>query len=500
MRLFILWLTAAALFAADDDWARWRGPNDDGMARGDAPLEWSDTRNIAWRIAIPGRGHSSPILWGDKLFLTTAVPTSEAPAAPAPAAGEGRRGAGGGAGSGQEHKFVVLALDRKTGKVLWERLATTATPHEGYHTRYGSFASNTPVTDGKYLYAHFGSRGLYCYDLDGKLVWQKQFEPMRMRLQFGEGAPTVIDENAVYLKFDQQQGSYMLALDKRTGKELWRVEREEESSWSPPLVVTHNGRKQVVVSATNRVQSYEPATGKLIWEAKGLGGNVIPAPVTARGIVYVMSGFRDPNLLAIRLGREGDLTGTDAIVWTNTRGNSYSASPVLHEDKLYFVTDNGTLSCLNAQTGQPYYQQQRLPKPYSFKSSPVGANGKLYLATEDGDVVVVKMGEKYEVLATNSLTDQSFIRYRWRQHVPARPEHTLLHPVANSTRMSRHVRVFSIAFGASNLMKARRTGADTSISRSLSGASLAPRTSLFRHFDFVYFFAIPWKSWARHYT
>jgi outer membrane protein assembly factor BamB len=164
-----------------------------------------------------------------------------------------------------------------------------------------------------------------------------------------------------------------------------------------------------VVAATNKVRSYEPATGKLIWECAGLGGNVIPAPVARGGMVWVMSGYRNPNLLAIRLGRQGDLTGTDAIVWTNTRGNSYTPSPVLHENRLYFVADNGTLSCLNALTGEPHYLQQRLPKPYSIKSSPVGANGKLYIPTEDGDVVVVRMGDKYEVLATNSLAGQMFI-------------------------------------------------------------------------------------------
>jgi outer membrane protein assembly factor BamB len=398
-------------FAADNDWFQWRGPNNDGMARSDVPTEWGDDKNIAWRVTIPGRGFSSPVIWGDKIFLTTAVPTDAAPpeaATPAPAPGQ-RRGPGGGAGAGREHKFVVLCLNRNNGKVLWERVAKVATPHEGYHHQYGSFASNTPVTDGQHVYAFFGSRGLYKYDLDGKLVWDKQFPPMRMRLGFGEGVAPVIDDNTIYLKFDQEEGSYMLALDKRTGKELWRVTRDEVSSWSPPLVLTHNGRKQVVVSATKKVHSYEPSTGKIIWEAAGLGSNVIPAPVTTAGIVYVMSGHREPNLLAIKLGREGDLTGTDAIAWTNNRGNSYTASPVLHDNKLYFITDSGMLSCFNALTGAPFYHMQRLPKPYNFKASPVGANGKLYLATEEGDVVVVKMGEKYEVLATNSLTDQSFI-------------------------------------------------------------------------------------------
>jgi len=404
----VLLLLGAALFAADGDWPRWRGPNDDGMARGDAPLEWSDSKNVAWRAPVPGRGHSSPVIWGDKIFLTTAVPTTAAAPADGPQAA-GARGPGGGAGTGIEHKFLVLCLNRHTGKVLWEAVAKVATPHEGYHRRYGSFASNSPVTDGKHLYAFFGSRGLYKYDLNGKLIWQKEFPPMRMRLQFGEGTPTVLDGETLYLKFDQEADSHLLALDKNTGKELWRVARDEQSSWSPALAIMHNGRKQIVVSATTKVRSYDPASGKLIWEAAGLGSNVIPAPVAAGGLVWVMSGHRQPIMLAIRLGREGDLTGTDAIAWTNDRGNSYSASPVLHDGKLYFISDSGMLSCLNALTGEPYYRQQRLPKSYNFKSSPVGANGKLYLATEDGDVVVVKMGETYEVLATNTMTNQVFI-------------------------------------------------------------------------------------------
>ena len=408
-----------ALHAADDDWPRWRGPNENGMARGDAPVEWGEGKNIAWRVPIPGRGQSSPVIWGDKIFITTAVPTkaATAPAAPAPTEPPQAPGPGGpprqdarcidcGAGAGREHKFIVLCLNRRTGKVIWERVAKVATPQEGYHVRYGSFASNSPVTDGKRVYAFFGSRGLYAYDLDGKLIWEKQFPPMRIDLQFGEGAAPGLGPNALYLKFDHEEGSYLVAIDKNTGKELWRVNRDEKSSWSQPLVVTNDGRTEVVVSATTKVRSYDAASGKVIWEAAGLGGGVIPNPVTAGGIVYVMSG---PNLLAIKLGRDGDLTGADAILWTNNRGNPLTPSPVLHDNKLYFVNDSGMLSCLDARTGAAYYKQQRLPKPYNFKASPVGANGKLYLATEDGDVVVVKMGDKYEALATNSLPDQMFI-------------------------------------------------------------------------------------------
>jgi outer membrane protein assembly factor BamB len=390
----------------DAHWPEWRGPFHSGVARTPAPTEWSGSKNLAWTVEIPGLGNSSPISWGDRIFLTTAVPTSRPEALRNTS---DMRGPGGGTGVGIEHRFVVMCLDRNTGKLLWERTAKVAKPHEGYHFRYGSFASNSPVTDGRHVYAFFGSRGLFCYDLDGKLIWQKDFAPMRMRLGFGEGVAPVLDGNRIILNFDQQENSFIVALDSRDGRELWRAARDEESSWAQPLIVEQGGRPQAIVSATNKVRSYDLATGKVIWECGGLGGNVIPAPVAAAGLVYAMSGFRNPNLLAIRLGREGDLTGTDGVAWTNVRGNSYTASPVLEDDKLYFVSDNGLLTCLNAKTGQPYYVQQRLPKPYSFKSSPVAAGGMLYLAAEDGDIVVVKMGPKYEVVATNKIADEMFI-------------------------------------------------------------------------------------------
>lgn len=393
-----------ALAGSPDDWARWRGPSETGVARGHAPLRWSDTENIVWKIPIPGRGFSSPVLWGDTIFVTTAVP-----AVPIEKTERPRGRPGGGFAGGIEHKFVVMAIDRRNGKVLWERVATTATPHEGYHHRYGSFASNSPVTDGKRVYAFFGSRGLYVYNLKGNLQWHKAFPPMRMRNAFGEGVAPVLHDGKLLLNFDQETGSYLLALDKDSGKELWKVDRDEVSSWSPPLVAEVNGRKQVIVSASKRVRAYDFKTGKLVWECAGLGTNVIPAPVVHNGTVIVMSGHREPNLLTIRLGRTGDLTGTDAIVWTNQRGNSYSASPVLVDGKIYFISDNGLLSCFDASTGKPYYHLQRLPRAYSFKASPVAAGGKLYLATEDGDVVVVKLGETFEVLATNTLADQMFI-------------------------------------------------------------------------------------------
>jgi outer membrane protein assembly factor BamB len=402
--------------ASNADWPRWRGPLETGMARGDAPTTWSDSKNIKWKVPIPGRGHSSPVLWGDQIFVTTAVPIGtepegERPARPQPGAESGRRrGAGGGAGPLVDHKFELISLDRRTGKVLWQKTARVAKPHEGYHRMYGSFASNSPVTDGKHVFAYFGSRGIFCYDLKGRLIWEKDFGvQMKMRLEFGEGTAPVLYENALILNMDHEGEDLMVVLDKNTGKELWRASRDEPSNWAAPLVVEFQGRKQIVVSATRKVRSYDFKTGEVIWECAGLGTNTIPAPVRQGDMIYVMSGHREPNLLAIKLGRKGDLTGTDAVVWTNNRGNAYTASPVLHDNQLYFVTDSGMVSCLDATSGKPYYSQVRLPKAANIKSSPVGANGKLYISTEDGDVVVLKMGEAFEVLATNTLEGQFFI-------------------------------------------------------------------------------------------
>jgi outer membrane protein assembly factor BamB len=393
-------------------WSYWRGPDADGMAVGDAPLHWSDSQNIKWKAEIPGRGHSSPVIWGDRIFLTTAIKTGAAstPEQPAAKPTPGGRMPLVTPGPQVEHKFVVICLDRKTGKTVWQQTAITAVPHEGYHSQYGSFASNSPVTDGKNIYAFFGSRGMYVYDMNGKLAWQKDFGvQMKMRMAFGEGMGPVISGDRLILVFDYEGDSFMVVLDKNTGKEIWRVNQDEKSTWAAPLVYEFGGRKEILVAGTNKVRSYDFETGKVIWECAGLGANVIPHPVRQDDLVFVMSGYMNPNLMAIRLGREGNLTGTDAIVWSQTKGNSYTPSPVIHDNKLYVLTDSGMVSCYNAKTGVPYYHQQRLPKTYSFKASPVGANGKLYLASESEDVIVLKMGENFEVLATNTLADQMFI-------------------------------------------------------------------------------------------
>ena len=416
----------------EQNWARWRGPYDTGMAASAARTHWSATENVKWKIDVPGKGLSSPVIWGDKIFLTTAVPTEpvteaqpmrrpfrKRPSGERPSTDKrpprkraGKKGGGMriGKASGVEHRLEVWCINKNTGETLWSKVAKTARPHEGYHPRYGSFASNSPVTDGKRVYAYFGSRGIFAYDLDGNLIWEKDLGvEMEKILQFGEGTAPVLHGDTLVLKLDHQGDSVIIALDKKSGKELWRRDRDEMSSWSAPLVVEHDGRKQAVVSGTTKTRSYDLKTGEVIWELAGLGRNVIPNPVKQNDIVLVMSGYRDPNLQAIRLGGRGDIANSERILWTNQRANSYTSSPVLYKNKFYFATDNGFFSCLNATNGMPFYHQERLPGSPTLKSSPVGAGGHIYLATENGTVIVFKMGEKFETVAVNEMGDHSFI-------------------------------------------------------------------------------------------
>jgi outer membrane protein assembly factor BamB len=380
--------TASAQSRSVESWPHWRGPAHNGVATATVPLTWTDTQNVTWKVPIPGRGFSTPVIWGDRIFLTTAIA----------------------AGAQNEHRLEVMALNRQTGAVVWQRTAATVTPHEGYHRLYGSYASHAPATDGQRLYAFFGSRGLFVYDLDGKLLWQK--DPgikMIMRLGFGEGTGAVVHDGRVYLQYDHQEPGAVVALNAADGKELWRAPRSENSSWSTPLVVRHEGRNQLVVTADTKVKAYDVDNGKVIWEVAGLGMNPIPQPLQFGNTVLVMSGYRDPRLMAIKLGRTGDLTGSDAVAWESTRGTSYTGTPALHDGRLYVFSDNGLLSVFDAATGKPHYLQARLPNAYSVKASPLVVSDRVYLATEEGDVVVVKTGNQLEVLATNSMTDQSFI-------------------------------------------------------------------------------------------
>jgi outer membrane protein assembly factor BamB len=304
----------------------------------------------------------------------------------------------------------LICLDRGTGKILWRRTAVKTAPHQGYRPGEGTFANESPVTDGRHVIAYFGSRGVFCYDMDGGLVWKKDLKvKFDIYHEYGEGTSPVLDGNTLLIKADHEGESFLLALNKNTGEQLWRVTRDERTSHSVPLVVTWEGRKQIVTTATNRIRSYDFETGAVIWECGGLGMNAIPAPVHANGVIYAMTGYQEPKLLAIRLGGKGDITGSDRVLWSTTRDNAYVPSPLLIDNRLYVVRDGGFLTSYNAATGAPVFRSVRLPVGHTFKSSPVGANGKLYLASEQDEVFVLKLGNKPDVLAVNTLKDQVFV-------------------------------------------------------------------------------------------
>jgi len=385
-------------------WPQWRGPEATGVAPlANPPLQWSEGKNIRWKIEISGKGNSSPIVWGDRIYLTTAIATDKAVAPATPESGDPRRR---GIAPTNVQKFVLLALSRRDGKIIWQQTAIEALPHEGTHSD-GTWVSNSPITDGEHIFADFGSRGIYCYNMSGKLQWKKDLGDMTTRNGFGEGSSPALHGNTLVVNWDNENGSFIVALDKRNGKELWRVNREEPTTWATPLVVLHEGKPQVIVNATNRVRSYDLATGKLIWENAGTTANAIPSPVAAEGMVYVTAGFRGSALYAIRLAEaKGDLSNSAAVVWKHDQDTPYVPSPLLYDGKLYFLKVNtGILSCFNAKTGEPHYSRQRLESIANIYASPVGAAERVYLVGRDGTTMVIKNSASFELLATNKLDD-----------------------------------------------------------------------------------------------
>jgi outer membrane protein assembly factor BamB len=407
-----------------NNWPQWRGPLANGVApQADPPLEWSETKNVKWKVKLPGQGTSTPIVWGDRVFILTAIApekkTEAKPAEPtanavagAPGGGGGRRGGGGGFGRGEKpteiHEFAVLCLDRKSGKILWQKTPKQEVPHEGHHQDHG-FASASPVTDGEVVLAYFGSRGLHCYDMDGNLKWSKDFGDMITRAGFGEGASPALHGDIVVVNWDDEtENDFIIALDKRTGKELWKNARSEPTGWSTPLIIEHGGKAQVIVSATGKIRSYDLTSGKELWSCGGLGSNPIPTPVVGGDTVYVMSGHREPKLLAITLGGTGDLTGTDAVKWSYNKGTPYVPSPVLIGDSLYFISGNtGKLSCFDAKTGQPRFEVEQIEGIFGTYASLVTAKDRLYVLGREGKCAVLKPGPKVEILASNKLDDRT---------------------------------------------------------------------------------------------
>jgi outer membrane protein assembly factor BamB len=386
----------------DAHWPQWRGPMSTGAApAADPPTRWSEDENVRWKVAIPGRGQSSPVIWGNRIYLLTAVPAERTGAGEPPASGERPRGV---APAGPL-RFVVMALDRASGKTVWQRTARQEKPHEGTHID-GSWASASALTDGARVFAHFGSRGLYAYSADGELLWQKDLGDMTTRRGFGEGSSPALWGETLVVNWDHEGDSFIVALDAGSGRELWRRERDEITSWSTPLVVADGGTPQVVVNATGRTRGYDLGTGETIWEAAGMTVNTIPSPVYGDGMVFVTSGFRGNALQAIRLASErGDITDGDAIVWSYDRDTPYVPSPLLHDGIFYMLKHNsGILSAFDAATGKLHYGPERLPIDGAY-ASPVAASDRIYIAGRKGTTVVLAAGPELEVIAENRLDD-----------------------------------------------------------------------------------------------
>jgi outer membrane protein assembly factor BamB len=376
------------------------------------PVTWSETNNVKWKVKIKGRGTASPIVWGNQLFVQTAVPTGRgveagADSPEAPPRRDGPRGGGMRSEKPTEpYQFVVLCLNAQTGKTLWEKVARQELPHEGHHRDHG-FASFSPVTDGEYLWAYFGSRGLYCFDLAGNLKWDKQLGKMETKNDFGEGSSPALYRDTIVINWDHEGDDFIVAIDKKTGKELWRQARDEETSWATPLIVDYDGKAQVVTAATRKIRSYDLATGKLLWECGGLTANVIPTPVADKEKVYITSGFRGSALFAIKLNASGDITDKDAIAWSHNKSTPYVPSPMLYGDKLYFFGgNNAILSCFDTKSGKALVEEARIEGLSGVYASPVGAAGRVYLVGRNGATTVIKNSGELEVLANNKLDER----------------------------------------------------------------------------------------------
>ena len=381
-------------------WPQWRGPLMTGEApKGDPPVRWSEKGNIRWKVPLPGIGHSTPVVWGNQIFILTAVPTK----AKSSKESDPRNRM---LSKRTEYSYQVLTYNRRDGSLLWRRIARVEAPHDGRHID-ASLASCSPVTDGVHVIASFGSRGFYCYDMNGNLQWEKDFGDLSIRYSWGEGSSPALYRNKLIVTWDHTGNSFIAVLDKRTGRELWRKKRSDGTSWTTPLVVEHNGRSQIVAPSIGRTRCYDLESGKELWTTRGMTANPIPSPVSANGIVYLMGGFQESVLQAISLDKaHGSASSSGAILWEQSWDTPYVPSPLLYGGNLYFLKSNQSLlSCVNAANGQSYYSRQRLNNVKGVYASPVGAKDRVYVLGREGACVVIRHGPRFEILATNRLDD-----------------------------------------------------------------------------------------------
>ncbi len=393
----------------NDHWFQFRGPGNRGIAENTSlPDRWSATKNVAWKTDIPGRGWSSPIVCGNRVFLTTVINEGESE--------KPKKGLYFGGNRPAPPKFVhrwqVRCLDLNSGKTLWQQEVHKGKPNSAIHLK-NSFASETPVTDGERVYCYFGNVGVFCFDLNGNRIWSKQLKPHRTRFGWGTAASPVLHENRLYLVNDNEDDSYLLALDKKSGKEIWRVKRDEKSNWATPYIWKQAKRTEIVTPGTGQVRSYD-LDGKLLWSLKGMSSITIATPYESNGLLYVTSGYvlsRQRPIYAIRPGASGDLTlskgkTTNAwIAWSDPQAAPYNPSTLIYRDRLYVLYDRGLFAAYDAKTGSAVYSKRRVPNGRAFTSSPWAYNGKLFCVNEDGVTFVIQAGEKFKVLHINALAE-----------------------------------------------------------------------------------------------
>ena len=415
MRLkFLVALTTSMLFSittqARENWPCFRGPSCGVVEDEVLPVSWSATENVQWKIDVVGRAWSSPIVWGDKIFLTTVASEGHVE--------EAKKGLYFGGNRNKPpsaiHHWIVYCYDWASGKTLWQKTVHMGKPAEPVHIK-NTYASETPVTDGKRVYFYFGNVGVFCFDLYGKEVWQKRFDPVKMRYNWGTAASPVLHGDRLFIINDNEEKSYLLALDKKTGNEVFRVQRDEKSNWVMPYIWENAERTELVTCGTGKVRSYD-LEGQLLWELRGMSVIAIPTPVEANGLLYLCSGYvgdkKNRPIYAVKAGATGDITPENEqdtgkyIAWYHKFGGPYNPSPIAYGDFFYILYDRGMLSCYQGRTGKLIYEKQQLaPDARAFTVSPWANDGKLFFLSEDGDTFIVKAGPEFKVLGRNALNE-----------------------------------------------------------------------------------------------
>ena len=410
--LFEFPVACCAAWQSDEpaNWPNWRGPQTSGLADTacSPPIRLSEEKNLKWKIPLDGVGHGTPVIWENRIYLQTAIPIDKQLPVP-DVIPDGTPNItvnpGESVSSWKAQQFMVVCLDRTNGKTIWQRKVFEGMPHQGHHLK-GGFASQSMVTNGRHFIAYFGSYGLYCFNADGDVVWQKDPQPQAMEAGLGEGSSPALAGKYLVVVVDQESQSFIIAYDVTTGDVLWKTNRDEPSNWSTPRIIEFNGKRQVVVNGI-KVRAYELETGNLIWECGGHTASAIPVPAYGHGMIFNTSGWSRDKLQAIRLGKSGDLTDSKEVVWSLDKSTPYVPSPLLWGDELYLLDDRSFFSCYHAVNGRQHFKV-RLPGRPNFSASPVGTDDRIYLCSEEGTVFVMQRGTEPVTLQVNRLDDSFY--------------------------------------------------------------------------------------------